>query len=206
MSKSIILLFSISFILLVLSIELLLPSSIQNISLNYQLIKSIIKKVSSNPSISIMKILKKTSQNTKLTSQSGIIEITRNLNYCLYDMCVNKSERDVLIRVFSNQTIPLYLTIGNVEFKVVSIDIPYDISYDNEDKDDSTFTMLLNKEKEGKVVLSNGSFNCLIFRSGNFLLYICGVELDLNKVYNEQKDVLMMLKEFDRSHSNFIIF
>lgn len=195
-----------SLIILILLCELTLPQSIQDyinlkITINSERIRRIIRKMNSNSSISIMKILKMTKQNTKLMSQSGIIEIIRNSNYCLFDLCLNKSERDDLIRVFSNQISPLFITIGDVRFKVISIDIPIDTNSSMKDNNSTS-----NNEKIGKVVLESNNFYCFIFRSGNFLLYICGIELDLIKVYNEQREVLMMLKDIDNSYSNFIIF
>lgn len=193
-----------SLLILLLLCEFTLPQSIKDylnlkISLNSERISRIIRKMNRNTSISIMKILKMTKKNTKLMSQSGIIEIIRNSNYCLYDLCLNKSERDDLIRVFSNQISPLYISIGDVRFKVVSIDIPIDTTTNSN-------SSMKDNEKTGKVILENNNFTCFIFRSGNFLLYICGIELDLMKVYNEQREVLEMLKEIDNNYSNFIIF
>ncbi len=135
-----------------------------------------------NNSLFMINVLRFSKSKTKLLSQNGIIETAKSSNYCLYDMCITKIERDSLIRIFFNQIKSDSFTIGNVQFSIT------EINFD-----------------EGYIKSNHGPINCFILKAGNYFLYIAGVNLDFPKVLQEQSQVIDLLKESNDNVNNYIV-
>lgn len=141
-------------------------------------------KFNKNNSLFMVNVLRFSKSKTKLLSQNGIIETMKNSNYCLYDMCISKYERDTLIRIFYNQITSNTYRINNVQFTISEINHDNDLWY---------------------IKSSHGPLSCFIFKAGNFFLYIAGVNLDFSIVKQEQREIIDLLKGLNDNTNDYIV-
>lgn len=126
----------------------------------------------------------KLSMNKTVTlSQIGLISLLTSNIFCSFDMCPFKNERDDIISILFNQIKANSFNVGGITFKIDEID-----------------------KNQEYVYGSIGDVKIRIIKSGNYLFFACGINVNWDLLLDQQKDLLNLLKEIDKTDTKVLIY
>lgn len=120
---------------------------------------------------------------TVTLSQIGLISLLTSNIFCSFDMCPFKNERDDIISIMFSQIQVKSFNISGITFDIDEVDKNHEYVYG-----------------------SIGDVKIRIIKSGNYLFFACGINVIWDLLLDQQKDLLDLLKEIDKTDTNIVIY